>query len=167
MGRWGKVDFSDLKKFEKQLEQLEKVDSHKLAEELAKELAQRLLRRVIQKTPIGNYDKIFYITKKNGKLAVFDVPSGNDKYAKKSGGTLKRAWTVGSIKRRGDLIEIEIINPVEYAQYVEYGHRTPTHDGWVKGRFMLTDSVREIEQLAPKLVEKRLQKALEELFNGK
>ena len=66
----------------------------------------------------------------------------------------------------------EIVNPVEYASYVEYGHRqTPGRyvpelgkrlkKGWVRGKLMLTISEREIQALAPKVLEARLKKVLE------
>ena len=59
---------------------------------------------------------------------------------------------------------VEIINPVEYASYVEYGHRTPDHKGWVRGRFMMTLSERELERAAPELLEKKARKFLGGVF---
>ena len=70
------------------------------------------------------------------------------------------------ISQKGDVIEIEIINPVHYASYVEFGHRTANHKGWVKGRFMLTKSELELEAQAPNIIEKKLIKFLGECFNG-
>ena len=57
---------------------------------------------------------------------------------------------------------IEIVNPVEYASYVEYGHRTPKHDGWVEGQFFLTISEQEIQRIAPKVLAAKLDKMMEE-----
>jgi hypothetical protein len=45
---------------------------------------------------------------------------------------------------------------------VEYGHRTPKHDGWIPGQFFLTISEQEVEKLAPALLEKRLMEYLKE-----
>ena len=56
------------------------------------------------------------------------------------------------------------MNPVEYASYVEYGHRTANHQGWVPGQFCLTISEKEIENLTPKLLESRVNKLLKECF---
>ena len=78
----------------------------------------------------------------------------------KTGGTLRRGWTIGEIRHNGDLYEIEIINPIMYAQYVEYGHRTANHKGWVKGKFMLTISEQKIQEIAPALLEKKLNEYL-------
>jgi hypothetical protein len=57
---------------------------------------------------------------------------------------------------------------MRYASYVEYGHRTADHKGWVEGRFMLTISVQELERMAPALLEKKLIKFLyDSLYDGK
>lgn len=80
------------------------------------------------------------------------------------------------IRNTGNAYEVEIINPVEYASYVEYGHRqTPGRyvpaigkklkSGWVEGRFMMTVSVQELQNAAPKIIEKKVQKFLEGVFN--
>ena len=60
----------------------------------------------------------------------------------------------------GDTYVIEIVNPVEYASYVEYGHRTANHKGWVKGKFMMTISEQELEKIAPKVLENKIKKYL-------
>ena len=120
----------------------------------AKELAARLLAKVIKRTPVGDY------------------PNSSGK----KGGTLRRGWTGGktqsavayadslTIHHFGDAYVIEIINPVEYASDVEFGHRTANHKGWVNGRFMLTISEQEIQQAAPAIIEKKLMKQMGELF---
>ena len=46
-------------------------------------------------------------------------------------GYLRRGWDIGEVRKNGDSYEIEIINSVEYANYVEFGHRTRDHKGWV------------------------------------
>lgn len=143
MARSGKVDFSDLKKFRDNLEKNLCSDEISLfIESCAKELAARLYAKVEKRTPTGNY------------------PASTGKV----GGTLKRGWTIGEIERQNGIVSIEIINPVEYASYVEYGHRTANHKGWVNGRFMLTISEQEIQSAAPGIIEKKLIKMLEEAF---
>lgn len=69
---------------------------------------------------------------------------------------LVKGWTLGEIRKEGNTYVVEIINPVKYASYVEYGHRTPNHKGWVTGKFMLTLSEEDVEKLAPQLLEKWL-----------
>lgn len=72
-------------------------------------------------------------------------------------GDLRRGWAIGPILRVGSQIQIEIINPVEYAMFVEHGHRTRDHKGWVEGRFMLTISIEELERELPAILERKLE----------
>lgn len=78
-------------------------------------------------------------------------------------GLLRRSWQIGEIVRVGDGLEVEIINPVEYAMYVEYGHRTKNHMGWVEGRFMLTLSLNEVERELPAILEAKMSRLVEGL----
>ncbi len=158
--RNGKCDFKELRELQKQVEQMNQSFKDEFFEQCAKELAARLLRKVIKRTPVGKYDGEPYVCE--GKLA----HKGN-KVTGKTGGTLRRGW--GSVKgvrviRSGSLIHVTITNPVEYASYVEYGHRTRGGGGWVKGHLMLTTSVQEIRSIAPTLLQKRLEAKLREVF---
>ena len=89
-------------------------------------ISQRLLRKVKLKTPV----------------------------AEVKGGTLRRSWRV---KKEGKLARV-VYNNVHYAPHIEYGFRTrqgkgkskgykPKESGksFVDGRYMLTKSVKEIE----------------------
>lgn len=135
MARYGDCDFSELMKIREQLNKLTSENSIDiLKEKVIKTLAIKVLNRVIKRTPVGVY------------------PSGSGK----TGGTLRRGWKVGKVKRVGDDYEIEIYNDVEYASYVEHGHRTANHKGWVNGKFMLTITMKEIERDAPKIIEQRV-----------
>lgn len=163
--KWGSCDFRQLKNLQEKLDKLQKDDFDAFCQEVAKELAARLLAKVIKRTPVGQYPA------ETGKV----------------GGTLRRGWTAKTegeaiaggtpnakafvdslqVTKSGDVYQIEIINPVHYASYVEYGHRTRNHKGWVQGRFMLTISENELESQAPKILEKKIIKYLGECFNGK
>lgn len=79
-------------------------------------------------------------------------------------GTLKRAWNIEPAEKKGNVWVSVIYNTADYAIYVEYGHRTSNHSGWVTGRFMLTNAVNEIERIMPQLLEKRIMQKLGELF---
>lgn len=154
MARSGTFNFQDFEKIKNNLEKLNQEQVDLFIDACAKELAARLLAKVIKRTPVGNY------------------PNSSGK----KGGTLRRGWTGGknssavayadslTIHHFGDAYVIEIINPVEYASYVEFGHRTANHKGWVNGRFMLTISEQEIQQAAPAIIEKKLMKQMGELF---
>lgn len=151
----GNVNFDDLKKFRDKLEQhFSEAQVAEFIESCAKELSARLLAKVVKRTPVGQYPK----------------NSG------KKGGTLRRGWTGGKgggasayanslkVHHYGGVYVIEIINPVEYASYVEFGHRTRDGGGWVEGRFMLSISEGEIKRDAPKILENKLKKKLGECF---
>jgi hypothetical protein len=81
-------------------------------------------------------------------------------------GELRSKWTIGQILKVRGGWQIEVINPVEYAPYVEYGHRgvyvpelgvtlhVDTH--WTEGKFMLTISEKEVEVAIPRIIQKRL-----------
>lgn len=164
MARWGRCDFRQLKNLQKNLEKLHKVDLEKFLEECAKELAARLLAKVIKRTPVGQYPT--ETGKKGGTLrrgwtasTEAEAESGGSKNAKQYAESLQ-------VTKVGDVYQIEIVNPVFYASYVEYGHRTRNHKGWVQGRFMLTISEKELNSQAPKILEKKLIKYLGECFDA-
>ena len=56
-------------------------------------------------------------------------------------GVLRRSWRV---KKDGQLARI-VYNNVHYGPHVEYGHRTRGGKSFVDGQYMLTKSVKEIE----------------------
>ena len=152
MGRNGHVDVRQLEDFRHRLQSI--ADSNdEFIESCAKELAARLLAKVIKRTPVGDYSGDSY-TCEGGH-----VHKGH-KVTGKVGGTLRRNWTIGEIKKIGGVFQIEVINPTEYASYVEYGHRTRNHKGWVKGHFMLTISEQEIERDSKAILERKLQNYL-------
>ena len=130
MSRMGGFDARELRKLRDELEKLQ--EPEEFMKDCAKELAARLLRMVVQRTPADT-------------------------------GTLRRAWTAGTssegyansvqVNHSGNVYEIAITNPKEYASYVEYGHRTPNHKGWVPGKFMMKISEEELERIAPAILE--------------
>ena len=176
MAHMGGFSAVDLKKLQKQLNKIQQGNVKAFIEDCAKELAARLLAKVIKRTPVGEYDRPVNFTTKDGKEVSFQPHTG------KKGGTLRRGWTShtheeaasggsGNAKAYADSLEIQhnenilvivIVNPVEYASYVEFGHRTADHSGWVQGRFMLTISEQEIQQIAPKVLEAKIKKYLGE-----
>ena len=81
-------------------------------------------------------------------------------------GRLRQGWKITSVKRIGKLYEITVYNDVHYAVHVEYGHVTRNHANYVVGRFMMHQAEVEVEQLAPKLVRKRVKQLFREAFGG-
>ena len=155
MASGGNVDFRELQEFRRKMEaSLNDDHINDFIESCAKELAARLLAKVIKRTPVGQY------------------PASTGK----KGGTLRRGWTGGKtqggkayadslrVNHYGNTYVIEVVNPVEYASYVEFGHRTRNHEGWVEGKFMLTISEQEVQGDAAKILENKLKRKLGEVF---
>ena len=179
MGKSGIQGIAELQRqFEALNKKLQAAEIEEFCRIAAKELAARLLAQVIKRTPVGVYPK------ESGKM----------------GGTLRRGWTSKTeeeaasakgkgatpveyaralpITKSGNKYEIEIINPVSYASYVEYGHRqTPGRyvpaigkrlkQEWVKGEFMLTLSEKEVQRQSSRVIEAKLRKFMEDVFNGR
>lgn len=181
MARNGNVNIRDLENFRRKVKtSLGASNLNAFIESCSKELAARLLAKVIKRTPVGDYSKEVTVVAtrdskkhKKGETYIKKVnPSG------KQGGTLRRGWTgsknqsassyAGNLKvnHYGGVYVIEIINPVEYASYVEFGHRTRNGAGigWVEGKHMLTISEQEVQTDSRKILENKLKKKLEECF---
>ena len=165
MAKWGKCDFRELERLGKRLEQLSAVDFDAFCRQMANELAGRLLRKVVKRTPVGVKPSV-------------DDPILGKYWSGYQGGSLRDAWTVLPIEKNGDSYTIIVINNLEYASYVEYGHRqTPGRfvpaigvrlkRAWVPGRYMMTISAQELERQAPKILEKRLYEFLKGCFDAK
>lgn len=142
-----------------------------------KEFQQRL-----EKLAHGDFDRFFHEAAKDiaGRLLA--------KVKKRTPviyGNLRSAWAVLPVEKRGNEYIVTVINGLQYASYVEYGHRQqpgrfiPGHwegerfmydpnaeggmvlkDSWVEGRFMLRISAQEIERQAPALLERKLNQFL-------
>ena len=186
MARMGSFDFSKLKELQKNLNKLQEQQINAFVESCAKELAARLLAKVIKRTPVGDYSiEVEYTAKRDSqKHRKGEVYTKRINPDGRRGGTLRRGWTaeMGSgseglntrgasqfvdtlnVNYYGGTYVIEITNNVEYASYVEFGHRNPNHKGWVPGRFMMTISEQEIERIAPKLLEKKIKDFLGGVF---
>lgn len=199
MGKWGKVDYRELKKQNDRIEQLLEVDWDQLCRDMAQEIAKVLWNKVKKRTPAGvkphiaqrdendiralggpNAKKTARVKGASGKSQSFLTREGAiyQKYwAGYKGGDLRDAWVVSDVSKHGDTYGITVLNPLEYASYVEYGHRqTPGRyvgaigkrlkASWVKGRFMLTISEQEVKDSTPKILNDILYKALKDTFDA-
>lgn len=113
-----------------------------------------MLAKIKKRTPVGK--SVSHIDKKTKKKITDHV-----------GGTLRRNWNVGQVKNDHGTCKITIINPTEYASYVEFGHRqTPGRyvpaigktlkKPWVKGRFMMRATIHEMKPIADRVAETEL-----------
>jgi len=161
------MDYSGLVSFRDKLARIsDQNEKDQFLDGCLKELTGRFLSDVKPLTPIGIY------------------PSGSGR----TGGTLRRGWTGGTdadpfqyasgmpVKKSGTMHTIEITNPIEYASYVEYGHRqTPGRYvpalgkrlvlGWVDGKLMMNKSTNRLKQYAPSVLNRRVDEYLRRL-NG-
>lgn len=139
------MKFDDLKALQKQLEnKKELVDD--ILESCLKEIALRFLRKVIKDTPSVT-------------------------------GTLRKGWAIHlnnlKVDKKNGEYSITLTNDaqneegVRYASYVEYGHRDRSLKGWVPGQFIMTIAEKDIRNLTPKLVEKKVTTMLQEKFNDR
>ena len=138
----GSFNISELKGLQAKINKIARSDVQRFMVECAKDLAARLLRYAKMRTPVGRY------------------PKGSGKV----GGTLRRGWSQVNngveVAYSEGVYTVEIINPVEYASYVEYGHRTRS-GGWVPGRFMLKISEDELKGTIPQILEDKILKYLD------
>lgn len=191
MAKWGNCKFDQLKEYAERLEKLTDADINDLCVKCSRQLAARLLALVIPRTPVGDYSILKVRTarkdtkyhKKGEQYTVHVKPKSG-----KMGGTLRRGWTAKThdeaasgtgkrgklakeyaaslpVRKVGDYYEIQIINPVEYASYVEFGHRTKS-GGWVEGQYMLTISEEQLKQISPAVLQRMINKKLHEVLNG-
>lgn len=141
----GMFEFKEIRQLHNQIQQLDK-DRDKFCEDCTKYLAACLLNKVIKRTPSDNGNLRRGWTAQRGSSGSEGLmANGAAQYA----GTIK-------VNHFGDTYVVEIVNPVEYASYVEFGYLTADHKGWVPGQFMLTISERELEEQAPKMIEKKI-----------
>ena len=82
-------------------------------------------------------------------------------------GFLRESWNIDDVKKKGSVYEIEISNDVEYAAYVEYGHRIVSGGdtlGWKDGVFMLTIAEKNLEKVMYKIFQRKFEKRFKELW---
>ena len=91
------IDFSQLEKLQKQMES---ADYTKACVSAMNEISERALKYISNVTKPGHY--------KNGKV----------------GGTLKKSWQTEETTVSGSTVKGGIYTALEYAPYVEFGHRT-------------------------------------------
>lgn len=81
-------------------------------------------------------------------------------------GILRNHWMADAVQKSGSNYTVTIYNSMLYAAYVEYGHRTPSHTGWVEGKFMMTLTADQIGKMLPGLIQKRLTEHLKGVFGN-
>ena len=89
-------------------------------------------------------------------------------------GDLRRSWTLTGPDKKGSNFEMDLANPLEYVEFVEYGHRQEPGRfvpalgkrlvaDYVPGSYMLRDGTRRLEETLKPAVQKEVRKAIESL----
>ena len=189
--RWGSADFDELQDLYDRLKRLENADLDRFCKSASKELAARLLALVIPRTPVGDYEvvKEQITAQRNSKHHQKGETYTRRTGSNKNGGTLRRGWTGGveqngavfarslPITKSGDTYTIIVTNTVAYAAYVEFGHRqTPGRyvpvlgkrlkQNFVEGQYMLTNSEKDLELIATRVLQQKLERFLRGVFTG-
>lgn len=195
------VDTSQWDTFQKKIDQLKGTQVNLFYTQAAKLMAAALLALVIPRTPVskGTYEMVPK-TDKDGNPELYKIgkAKGTQKMKRKTvtlGGTLRRGWTAKTeaeaqtgkggnatayamtldVTKTGKIYQIEVINPVSYASYVEFGHRQKPgryvpaigkrlKASWVEGRFFLTVSEDTLKTTAPALLQQELDDFLKGVF---
>lgn len=84
-------------------------------------------------------------------------------------GDLRAKWAHGIQPARfeGRTCIARLTNPLEYASYVEYGHRTKNNKGWVEGQFFMSKSLGKVKGDLKKISEREIKRLLGGVFDGK
>ena len=89
-------------------------------------------------------------------------------------GDLRRSWELTGPDKKGLKFEMDLANPLEYVEFVEYGHRQEPGRfvpaigkrlvaDYVPGSYMLRDGTRRLEETLKPAVQKEVRKAIESL----
>lgn len=111
-----------------------------------KELSAYLSSITVMKDEFHSFLKKFLIEMANRVIAKTKPRTPKDT------GALRNSWELGDIKGEGENISVEILNGMEYATEIEYGHRIVINNvevGWYEGRFMLKISIDEVRRQMP------------------
>lgn len=140
------IHYFSFEHFQKKLEFLKERKINKIFMEMAQLLAEKMLQETTKNTPVDT-------------------------------GRLKRGWTGEKnqgikkyisqlpLQKEKDFYEIELLNPVYYGIFVEYGHHTRS-GSWVKGQYFLRISKQHIQSQKKQILAKKIVKQLQEVFKS-
>lgn len=166
-----KKNFSALKKFEADLKELGQ-NKDIFMRQMAKDLTQMFLAEVKKRTPVGKGTFEVTGTYKRGKN------KGKPKLKRISqGGGLRRAWHITGIVKHRNYYLTSVLNNMEYASYVENGHRQHIGQyvpvlgkrlkkGFVEGRYMMKLSAELIEKEGTEYVQNQFYEFLRRHLNA-
>jgi hypothetical protein len=179
----------DLLDLQRQFEQMASAGvQRQFYEKCTKEVGARFLGKVIRKTPVGQN---LYAQEATGEFYKSGKNKGKPKTKRvtaRMGGTLRRGWTAKThreaesggggtdplqhvetlpVNQSGNTFSVIVSNCVEYASFVESGHRQQVgryvpaigrrlKRNWVDGQFFMAKSEVEIKTEIPAVLQRRL-----------
>lgn len=166
-----KKNFKKLKQFEANLEAL---NEHKdlFMQQMANDLAAMFLAEVKKRTPVGKgtFEVVGKIKrgKNKGKVKLKKISQG---------GSLRKSWYIVKAIKHRDYYIASIFNPMEYAAYVENGHRQKVgryvpilgkrlKANFVEGHHMMKLSAELVEQEGYAYVQQRFYEFLRRHLYG-
>lgn len=167
------VDYRELQELQKRMQEFIDRGADEFFRKCTNEMTTCLYKEVVSNTPVGNYETITY-KKKDGSTKTYN----EDRH----GGALKRGWEAAleksAIRKEGSTYIRVLVNGVEYASYVEYGHRQEPgrfvpHIGarlkkaWAPGLHFVKKSEQKVQKEAPRILQKKLDRKMREMLNGK
>lgn len=189
-----KKDFSGLATIIANLQGMQD-EQDRVIKRMAQRLAQIFLREVKRRTPVGIGT---FSPQEQGRGTYYqfeerkEPASGQTRWeavrsTKKAGGrklkriviggALRRAWVIRGVRRIGGIWTATIFNPMEYASYVENGHRqkpgrfvpalgVTLKKSWINGRFMMRLSAEYVEKEGAAYVQQEFEKYLRRHWHG-
>ena len=166
-----KKNFSKLKQFKINLETLGN-NKDLFMKKMANDLATMFLAEVKKRTPVGKGTFEVVGKKSRGKN------KGKPKLKRISrGGSLRKAWDIKKAIKHRDYYIASIFNPMEYAAYVENGHRQKVgryvpvlgkrlKTNFVEGHHMMKLSAELVEQEGYAYVQQRFYEFLRRHLHG-
>lgn len=155
----GKVVKVDLEEFQERLAHFKGEERERILNQVTNDLGNAVMSKARELTPVGDYSNLL------------------EPYNARTGGTMRSAWQTTRVSKKGGVYSQTVKNPIEYARYVEYGHRQTVgryvpalgkrlKQGFVKGQYMLTKAVIQTNSVADKIVKNRIDKELKKVFEN-
>ncbi|TCJ01496.1 HK97 gp10 family phage protein [Cytobacillus praedii] len=122
----------------------------------------KAMRKQIAELRRNSYEIHMKVAKRIAQLAIRKVK----KMTPVDTGDLRNNWKF-TVTKKGDSFYVTVYNKLEYASFVENGHRIVVAGqtvGWVEGKFMLKLTMDEMERIAPNMWKQEVEKEMRRIF---
>ena len=154
-------DYKEFKNYVAKFEKLQK-EFETFLRKFLLEQAQRAITTIKKRTPVDTgYLRESWIIGDEAK-AIINTGKTKPKYTSNYDSAFTQNATIDDIKYDGKDLVVTIGNIAEYASFVENGHTTSA-GGWVRGHFMMTIGIQQIEAAMPRRFEVAFRTFLSEM----